>query len=38
MVRVVTLCITASRADFLREAHCVAEMRSGEDLTSTIFS
>src|ERR1700685_1955782 len=34
----ITLCITVSRADlFLREAHRVAETRSGEDLGSTVF-
>ena len=34
----VALCITVSRADlFLREAHHVAEMRSGENLSSTVF-
>jgi hypothetical protein len=34
----VTLCITVSRADlFRREAHRASEMRSGEDLGSTVF-
>jgi len=34
----VTLCITVSRADLIwREAHRAAEMRSGEDLRSTVF-
>ena len=33
----VTLCITVSRADLIRrEAHRAAEMRSGEDLGSTV--
>jgi len=34
----VTLCITVSRADLVwGEAHRAAEMRSGEDLRSTVF-
>jgi hypothetical protein len=34
----VTLCITVCRADlFWREAHRASEMRSGEDLRSTVF-
>lgn len=34
----VTLRVTVSRVDlFLREAHRVAETRSGEDLSSTVF-
>jgi len=34
----VTLCIAVSRADLiLRKAHRASEMRSGEDLRSTVF-
>jgi hypothetical protein len=34
----VTFCITVSRADLVwREAHRASEMRSGEDLRSTVF-
>jgi hypothetical protein len=34
----VTLCITVSRADLVwREAHRASEMRSSEDLRSTVF-